>query len=417
MIANVVPAAVAARPDIQAIRRQFPSLKSGTVFFENAGGTQMPRVVADAIHHYLLNTYVNTGAGYEASKAATKVVQDAHAFINLFMNGVETGHTALGHSTSMLCRILADCYAEILQPGDEIIIAENSHESNVGPWVRLARWGFKVTFWKLDRQSQTCRIEDLEKLLNPRVKIVAFPKVSNILGEIADAARIVKLAHAAGAQAVVDGVAYAPHHPVDVAALDADWYVYSTYKVFGPHMAALYGKREAFARLNGPNHFFIPKDKWPGKFELGGACHEGCAGLLAIGKYLNFLAGRDEAAPVARQTILDAYETIRAQELKLQQKLIGYLQTKPQVRIVGPNHAEPSRISLVCFVHQTKPSNEIVAQTDRAGIGIKYGHMAAWRLCEALGFDPTIGVVRASLAHYNTVEEIDRLIEVLERTL
>jgi cysteine desulfurase family protein (TIGR01976 family) len=405
----------AVRPDVAAIRRQFHSLSSGTVFFENAGGTQMPRVVADAMHHYLLNTFVNTGASYEPSKTATQIVRGAHDLINLLLGGPETGYVALGASSSILCRLLADAYGEALQAGDEVIVAQNGHESYIGPWMRLARLGIRIVVWKVDRQAMDCRVEDLCRLLSSRTRLVVFPHVSNILGNIADVAAITRRVHEVGAKVVVDGVAYVPHRLPDVAAWDVDWYGYSTYKVFGPHMAALYGRKDAFEALPPPNHFFITKV--PGRFELGGACHEGCAGLLALGRYLNFLAGREPVAALNRQTVVEAYATVAEQENTLTARLIDYLKSRPGVRIIGPAHAEPSRVSLVSFVHATRPPSEIVAATDAENIGIKYGHMSAYRLCEGLGLDPAKGVVRVSMAHYNTVGEVDRLTRVLDRVL
>ena len=266
----------------------------------------------------------------------------------------------------------------------------------------------------MDTGSCSCLLAGLERLLSPRTRIVAFPHVSNLLGEIVDVQGIVRLARQAGARVVVDGVAYAPHRAMDVAAWDVDWYVYSTYKVYGPHMAALYGKHEAFAELSGPNHYFIPDHEIPYKFELGGAIHEGCAGLLALGEYLSFLTGRER---VDRVTVTEAFEVMTRCELPLQERLIGYLLEHPRVRIIGPDTADRSRVGTVSFLHRDLPSHRIAEAVDRENIGIRNGHMYAHRLCRALGIDPDDGVVRVSLVHYNTIEEIDRLIEVLEEVI
>lgn len=406
----------ATRPTLDQIRSQFPALASSTVFFENAGGSQVPQVVADAIRDYLLDSYVNLGAGYAESRRATQTVDEAHDFVNLFMNGTDTGKVILGSSSSGLIRMLADCYAEVLQPGDEIVIGQSGHEANIGPWVRLERMGVRVRFWNLDRNTQSQPICELEELLDERTKIVAFVHVSNLLGEVVDVADIARRAHHVGARVVVDGVAYAPHHAIDVAAWDVDWYVYSTYKVFGPHMAALYGRADAIAELTGPNHFFIPRDYVPGKFELGCLSHEGCAGLLALGGYLSFLAGTP-GEPVTRSTVTDAFEVASSLELALQARLIDYLRSKPGIRIVGPAHGGPSRVPTISFVHQRVPPDEISAACDAAGIGLRHGHMYAYRLCEALGIAPDPGVLRVSMVHYNTLDEVDRLIEVLDGVL
>lgn len=400
--------------DHQLIRRQFPALASDTIFLENAGGSQVPGVVADRMREYMLNSYVQLDAGYSLSTQATDVVNRAHEFINLLMNGTRTGSVALASSCSVLCRMLADCYAEILTSGDEVIIAETAHEANAGPWASLARRGVVVKLWKVDPATGDCPIDSLAQLLTPRTRIVAFPHVSNLLGDIVDIEGIIKLAHQAGARVVVDGVAYAPHRAMDVEAWGADWYVYSTYKVYGPHMAALYGTHQAFAELTGPNHYFIADDEIPYKFELGGAIHEGCAGLLALGEYLAFLAGREQ---VDRGTVTDAFDVMTRCELPLQERLINFLQDHPRVRLIGPTSAGRSRVGTVSFLHRNLSSREISEAAHRENIGIRNGHMYAHRLCKALGIDPEDGVVRVSLVHYNSSEEIERLIRVFEEVL
>ncbi|HZH98369.1 MAG TPA: aminotransferase class V-fold PLP-dependent enzyme, partial [Fimbriimonadaceae bacterium] len=255
-------------PDIAAIRAQFPSLSSGFAYLENAGGSQVPAVVADAIREYMLSNYVQLGAGYEISRKSTAVVNEAHEWINTFMNGAGLGKVVLGPSSTQLLYMLAECYSRTMGKHESIIVAESGHEANIGPWWRLQELGFNVKIWPLDPHTQTCRLDVLEEMLQEPTRIVAFPQVSNLLGEIVDVRAVSQLAHRSGARVVVDGVAFAPHRAIDVAAWDADWYVYSTYKVFGPHMGAMFGKNEAFAEIKGPNHFFLP-DENVYKFELG----------------------------------------------------------------------------------------------------------------------------------------------------
>lgn len=403
--------------DLELIRRQYPALAGGFVYLENAGGSQMPRIVADSMRHYMLHTYVQLGAGYEISKKATATVDEAHAFMNRLMNGEDTGAVAFGSSTSTLCRMLADCYAEKLQSGDEIIVSEIGHEANVGPWVRLAKHGIKIKWWRLDPGSMTTPIAGLESLLTDRTKILAFPHVSNLLGEILDVKAITSMAHRFGARVVVDGVAYAPHRAIDVQDWDVDWYAFSAYKVYGPHMGILYGKREAFLELEGPNHFFISRDEIPYKFELGSANYESCAGIMGLSHYFKLLAGQDAESSLDRATVTKAYEVMTACEAPLQERLIRYLLTKPQVKITGPSHWQSSRVGTVSFVHQSLRSASIVQVVDEHHIGIRNGHMYAYRLCESLGLEPEDGVVRVSFVHYNTLEEIERLIEVFETLL
>jgi cysteine desulfurase family protein (TIGR01976 family) len=406
---------------IQAIRSQFPNLSSSTIFFENAGGSLMPRVVADAMRDYMVTRFVQLGATYKESIEATQTVADAHAWINTLMGGDGAGKTILGASASQLCRMLADCYLDIMEPGDEVIVCEAGHEANVNPWVRLERFGIKPVMWRIDPESMRCRIEDLERLLSDSTRVVAFPQVSNLLGEVVDVAEVTRVAQAAGARVVVDGVAYAPHRLMEAAEWGADWYVYSCYKVFGPHMGAMFGRDEAIEELTGHNHFFIPKDAFPSKFELGGVSHEGCAGLLAIGEYLKFVLEQiGESVPngrIDRAGIEKAMNFLATLELPLQERLADFLAAHPRVRVIGPEATDESRVATISFVHESLLSTSIADAVAAEGIGIRAGHMYSYRLCQALGIDTSQGVARASMAHYNTVEEVDRLIEVLERIL
>ncbi|MBD3852647.1 MAG: cysteine desulfurase-like protein [Acidobacteria bacterium] len=402
--------------DRQRIRTQFPALAGDTVYLENAGGSQVPAIVADSIRDYMLTSYVQLGAGYPLSHRATELVDEAHDFVRLMMNGKD-GEVILGSSTTALLQMLAKCYAQVLEPGSEIVVAQTGHEANVGPWKMLDRLGFSLRWWEMDPADYTCPLSELENLLSDRTALVAFPHVSNLLGDIVDIEAITSLVHEAGARVVVDGVAYAPHRAIDVSAWNVDWYAYSTYKVYGPHMAALWGRRDALAELHGPNHFFVPEDDLPYKFEVGGANHEGCAGVCGLRDYLAFVVGEADPRALDRPAIEQAFEIMTACELPLQARLIEYLQSRKDVRIVGPSDDGDSRVGTISFVHESKSSAEITAAVDRSGIGIRHGHMYAYHLCEAAGLDPEDGVVRTSLVHYNTMEEIEKLIEVFDAVL
>ena len=409
---------------LDEIRGFFPALQaSPDVLLDNAGGSQVPEQVADAMRDYMLTTYVQLGADYKTSLESTDTVERAHEFIGLFMNGTGNGAVVLGSSTTILCAMLADCYARAERNGrDEIIVAETAHEANAGPWFRLEGRGFQVHTWPVDPARLELSLDGLRRQLSERTLIVAFPHVSNLLGRIEDAQAITKTAHEAGARVVIDGVAYAPHVTMDVAALEADWYAYSTYKVFGPHMAALFGTTEAFAELDGPNHFFIPRTEIPYKFEPGGPSHEGCAGLLALWSYLAPLAGRSADEAPNREGIEEAYRRISELENMLQARLIEYLRSKPDLRIIGPEQSSPNRVATVSFVHHRKKSAEIVRAVNAKGYGIRFGHFYAYRLCDRLAqegvlHDAEDGVIRVSMLHYNTLDEIDGLIKCLEDLL
>jgi cysteine desulfurase family protein (TIGR01976 family) len=402
-----------ALPEQEQVRHQFPALAGQTVFLENAGGSQVPGFVADRMFQYLTRTYVQLGAGYPLSQQCTATVDDAHEFARTFVNAGE-GQAILGSSSTALLNILADSYSRVLQPGQRIILAETGHEANLGCWKRLEQQGVQIVWWRMDRESLECPLADLKELLDDRTALVALPHVSNLLGGIVDLAAVTAIAHAAGARVVADGVAYAPHRAIDVRAWDVDWYVYSTYKVYGPHMAVMYGKAEALAELTGPNHFFIPDHELPYKFEPGGANHESCAGLLGLGDYLKFLMGADSCD---RKVVEQACARMQAWEDPLIARLLDYLNNRKDVRVIGPGKGGPGRVGTISFLHDSKSSREITEAVDRTDIAIRHGHMYAWHLCDALGLDLEDGVVRVSFVHYNTVEEIDNLIEVCDRIL
>ena len=399
--------------DVEQYRQQFPALQGRTIFLENAGGSQVPAMVIDAISRYMRRSYVQLGAGYDKSRNSTRLVGQAHDFVKQLMGG-EDGEVILGASTSALLRMLADCYASKLASGQEIVVARFGHEANIGPWLRLEALGIEIRWWDLDGETMSSSIDQLESMLTSGTALIAFPHVSNLLGEILDVESVTRLAHAVGARVVVDGVAYAPHRAMAVSDWGVDWYAFSAYKVYGPHMAALWGSHEALAEIRGPNHFFI--SDVPYQFELGGVSHEGCAGILALSDYLSLLSGTPEAVS-SREIIRAAYDTMTACELPMQSKLIEFLQSRQSVRIVGPGHGDISRVGTISFVHDRIPSSAITAAVDRTEIAIRHGHMYAYRLCRSLGLEPEDGVVRISLVHYNTETEIERLIEVLDEVL
>jgi cysteine desulfurase family protein (TIGR01976 family) len=405
-----------ALPDLTRIRREFPALDTGIAFLENAGGSQVPACVAAAMHDYMTQTYVQLGAGYPLSQRCTATVDDAHAFARLFVNA-RRGQAILGSSTTALLNLLASCYAQVLKPGQEIILAETGHEANLGCWKRLEKLGIVIRWWPVDPATFTCTLDGLRSMMGQRTALVALPHVSNLLGGIADLPAIVAMAHATGARVVADGVAFAPHRAIDVDAWDVDWYVYSTYKVFGPHMAVLFGRDDALAELPGPNHDFIPRDDLPYQFEPGGANHEGCAGLLALGDYLKVLAGAAADAALDRAVVERAFAHAAALEQPLTARLLEYLIGKPGVRVVGSPIADEHRVGTVSFTHEKLAARDIVAAVDGTGVAIRHGHMYAYRLCQRLGINVDDGVVRASFVHYNTPAEVERLIGVLETVL
>lgn len=422
-------------PSIASIRGLYPALAGPTILLENAGGSQVPGFVADAVRHHLLHDCVQLGAGYPASDRATATVERAHRLMDRFVNGDGLGRVVLGSSATSLMHVLAHSVGRTIAPGDEIVVCDQAHESNVGCWLALERFGARIRWWKVDPQSGSLDLDGLRSVLSDRTRIVAFPHVSNLLGEIADVAAATRLAHECEAKVVVDGVAYAPHRAIDVRSWHCDFYLWSTYKVYGPHLGAMFCRFDALDDathpLEGPNHFFIPRHEVPYKFELGGASHEGCAGLVGLARLLEVLAGEAppesevDAASLAASadrltsaTAAAAFEAMTALEAPLQARLLERLLRHPKVRIVGPRSASTDdRVATVSFLHDEHDPRAIVKVAHAAGVGIRHGHMYAHRLCTAMGIAPDPGVVRVSAVHYNTVAEIDRLMDALDPVL
>lgn len=412
---------------LQHVRSLFPVFReSSTVFLDNAGGSQLPACVIDAMTSYLTRSYANTGGEYPESLQAAATIKGAHDLVRMFVNGDGLGEVILGASTTALVHVVANAHADAMDAAraasgpsetlrrNRIIVASAGHEANIGPWMRLAARGFEVVLWPTQRDTDgnwQPLLSTLRTLLNDRTLLVACPHVSNILGEVWDAKAVCDAAHSVGAKAMIDGVAYAPHHAPDVRAIGADWYVYSPYKVFGPHMGALFATHAALQPLVGPNHYFIPETEVPRKWEPGGVSHEACAGLLALGTFARQVLGVAGDVPVTRRLLADALAALVAIERDTQEKLLAGLQKHPAIRIIGPTSGE--RVATVSFLHAREPSGAFARRANAAGVGVRFGHFYSKRLIEELGIDTREGVIRTSLVGYNTPEEVDRLLAML----
>jgi cysteine desulfurase family protein (TIGR01976 family) len=323
------------------------------------------------------------------------------------MNGAGLGTTIIGPSTTDLIYRLAN--AMTFRPGDEVVISVANHESNIGPWARLEKLGVTVKWWGPDPDTCSQDFESLGALLTDKTRIVAVPHTSNLLGDILDVKKVADMAHSVGALVVIDGVANAPHSAVDVAASGADFYVLSMYKVFGPHLALLFGTDEAWEEVEGPNHFFFERSM-PYMFELGCQPYESLAGLLGSADYLAWLGGGGHD----RATIVRAYAEIERLEGPTKDVLAEGLARLDSVRLIGPSKERHPTFS---FVHDSLPSNEVVRRVNGPEVGIRYGHMYAHRLCDSLGVPTETGVVRVSAVHYNTPKEAEMLLLKLEEAL
>ena len=406
--------------DIEKIRGEFPALNSRMIFLDNAGGSQVLKRVADRIHDYLLTTSVQLGASYATSVAATEKVLAARRAVAVLINATHDEEVVMGGSTTGLMFLLTQAILPGIREGDEIIVTNSDHEANIGGWMRLQTAGAKIKMWEVNRDSLQLELADLDALLSPRSKWVAMTHASNVLGTINPVAEAAKRVHAAGARLCVDAVAYAPHRLVDVQASGADIYVFSFYKVFGPHYAVLWGKRDFLLSLPTLNHHFITADVLPYKLQPGNVNFELSVGCAGIGEYLLDIGKTLEAnsAKSNRQYMQTAFNAFAQHEDLLAEKLLAYLRGKAKVTIIGLSTIENSnRVPTISFVVANQQSETVVRHIDRFNIGIRFGDFYAKRLIDALALTGQGGVVRVSIAHYNTAEEIDRLIRHLDEVI
>ena len=400
--------------DLAHVRRQFPALADGFAYMDNAGGSLVLKSVADRIHDYLLTTSVQTGASYEHSQRAVARLTEARRKLALLVNAARPEEIVLGPSTTVLCQGLARAMAGRLKPGDEIVVTEFDHESNIGPWRALEAQGVVIKLWTIERETFEIDPDQLDRLMSARTRLVAVTHASNILGTLNPIAEIARRVHARGAEIVVDGVAYAPHRAIDVAALGVDYYVFSFYKTYGPHFAMLYGRYDKLLDLDGLYHYFYGRDKVPQKLEPGNTNYELAWGSAGIVDYLDGLGGGSGD----RAAIDRAFDAIAVQEEALSERLLSYLRGRNDVRIVGRRSgAAAERVPTIAFKHRARDAADIVKAVDPARVGIRFGDFHSRRLIEGLDLAAGSGVVRVSMVHYNTLDEVDRLIGALERAM
>lgn len=399
------------------IRQSFPSLRGGSIFLDNAGGSQVVAPVAQRISDYLLGETVQLGASYEASQKAGEAVASGREALSLLMNAVRPEEVVMGATATQLFEQLASSLVQKWQPGDEVIVTNFDHEANIGPWRRLEAQGIVIREWQMPEGAHLPDINDLHALLNEKTRLVAVTHVSNIYGSIMPVREIADAAHAAGALICVDGVAYAPHRAIDVQALGADFYGFSAYKVYGPHHAALYGRYELLRDQAGNiNHYFYGDDKVPQKLEPGNPNYELSYGCLGIVDYLEKFAQSHGTGQSGRIAIEAAFDIFAQHEEMLSRQLLSYLNDREDVTIIGTTSAaQTARVPTVSFVVHDQSSEALVRLVDPAGIGIRFGDFHSKRLVNSLGLSNGDGVIRVSAVHYNTEADIDRLIEQLER--
>lgn len=405
--------------DIHWVRPQFPALTMKVngypaAFFDGPGGTQVPQQVIDAMSAYLASSNANTHGAFATSQRTDQVLAAAHAAMADLV-GCDPEEMVFGPNMTTLTFALSRALGRELGPGDEIVVTRLDHDGNVSPWTALEERGCVIRFVDLNPADCTLDMDDLRRKVTPRTRLVAVGYASNAVGTINDVREVVRWAHAAGAMAYIDAVHYAPHGPIDVRSLDCDFLVCSPYKFFGPHAGALYGKREHLTRLR-PYKVRPAADTLPDRWETGTQNHEGLAGVTAAVEYLAELGRRHTPeAKGRRAAILAAYDAIGAYERSLLERMIPALLEIPGLTFYGITDPArfAQRVPTVAVRIAGRSPRELAARLGGRGIFTWDGNYYALNLTERLGVETAGGMLRIGLVHYNTAEEVNRLLGTL----
>ncbi|HLD16364.1 MAG TPA: aminotransferase class V-fold PLP-dependent enzyme [Coxiellaceae bacterium] len=413
--------------DISFIRNHFPSFNTKEnqdwIFCENAGGSYVAKAVMHRAADYLLNHRVQPYSRYPASIHAGEWVDLSYELFATALNA-EKDEVIFNASTSLNTYILANAFRRELIRGDEIIVTNQDHEANSGVWRRLAEENPALTLkeWSVDPETGALHLEDLKKLISERTKLLCFTHCSNLLGQVNLVKEAIAWVHEVGGRVVLDGVAYAPHAWMDVKALDVDFYLISLYKLFGPQLGLLYAKREHLQNLSVQGHQFndavIRKRLCP-----AGPQYTEIVSALGVIDYYRAVY-RHHFSPLKQEPPLfslltELFDVFVQHEKVLCKKLLHYLSAHPNVRILGPSTVDKGqRFPVISFAVKGHSSRSIVDHLIQHRIATNNGHFYASRLLRAMGFsDIADGVVRISLLHYNTEQDVDRIIKALELIL
>jgi cysteine desulfurase family protein (TIGR01976 family) len=379
------------RFDVDAVRARFAALRSGLAFFDGPGGTQVPDTVVEAVARYLREDNANTGGEFATARRTDRLIADARAAAAGFL-GCTPDEVSFGANMTTLNFAFTRALGRELAAGDEILCTRLDHDANVAPWLHLAEdLGVEVRFVEL---TEECRLDldDLQAKLTERTRVVAFPWASNAVGTVQDVARVCALAHEAGALAWVDAVHYAPHGPIDVAAVGADVLLCSPYKFYGPHLGLAFARAELLERLR--PYKVRPSEDYPlgHRFETGTLPHELLAGFVAAVDYLGSLG----------------WDAVFGHERELGQRFLDGLPSA--CRLYGPPTME-GRVPTFCFTVEGLTPREVATRLGERDLAVWDGNYYAVEAMRALGLDD--GAVRAGIVHYNTATEVDRLLEAL----
>lgn len=405
--------------DIDFVRRQFPAFAEpsleGQAFFENAGGSYTCGQVINRLTRYYKQRKVQPYAPYAASELAGREMDEAHTRMSAVLN-VKPEELSFGPSTTQNTYVLSQAFRQFLTNKDAIIVTNQDHEANSGPWRRLADSGVEVREWKVDADTGHLDISDLAKLLDDKVRLVCFPHCSNIVGEENPVAEICQMVHDAGAFTCVDGVSYAPHGFADVTALGADIYLFSSYKTYGPHQGIMVVRESLAEQLPNQGHFF--NAAYPGKkFTPAGPDHAQIAACAGMADYVDAIHAHhfpDDDSDAARRAHA-VHDLQQAHEKELLQPVLDYLRGRNDVRLLGPDTAE-LRVPTVAL-QTDRPAEPIAAQLAEHGVMAGGGDFYAVRVLEAMGVDPAQGALRLSFVHYTSTEETEKLVKALDAVL
>jgi cysteine desulfurase family protein (TIGR01976 family) len=405
--------------DVEALRRRFPALSmthggQSMAFFDGPGGTQVPDSVIEAVARYYRESNANSGGAFATSERSDAIVAEAHRAMADFLGADGPDEIAFGANMTTLTLHVSRSIVATMTPGDEIVVTGLDHEANVGPWRSAAGdRGLRVRTVGVDLADCRLDLDDFDRLVGPRTRLIAVGWASNAVGTINPIREIARRAHAVGALVYVDAVHYAPHVGIDARAVDADFVVCSSYKFFGPHAGVLYGRRDVLERL--PSYKIRPAHH---RFETGTANFEGLAGALAAVEYIADV-GRSQGDATSRSTrrdaILSGMRAIRNYEMELYRRLADGLAGLPGVRIHGitdPARFDERTPTAALTIDGVAPRAAAEA-LGRQGIAAWDGDFYATGLIERLGLATKGGVLRIGLTHYNTAAEVDRLLDLL----
>jgi cysteine desulfurase family protein (TIGR01976 family) len=433
--------------DLRWVRAQFPALSrtvkgpSGqypAVFLDGPGGTQVPQRVIDAISDYLSRNNANTGGAYETSHHTDRMIAEARGAMGDFLN-CDADEIVFGANMTTLTFAMSRALGRDVGPGDEILLTLLDHDANFSPWKALEEKGVVIRTAKFNEADCTLDMQDLASKINERTRLVAVGYASNAVGTINNVAEVVRLARQAGALSYIDAVHYAPHGPIDVRAIGCDFLACSTYKFFGPHMGVLYGKREHLQKFR-PYKVRPNTNEIPNCWEWGTLNHECIAGIKACVDYWEELGLRVEtglapsetrqaaslqerredgrakpAVTTRRGAILAAHQAIHEHERKMMEKMIAGLLAIPRLKLYGitdPKQFDNRCATFVVRIEGHSPL-ELATNLGERGFFTWDGNYYALNLTEQLGVERLGGFLRIGLVHYNTMDEVERLLGAL----